>query len=748
MNLKTKIAIVTTILTLLFATFIMGPVFSVDPDPDIEPAGAPNYERYGPRVDDLMFSVWGDVLGESEALNDGDIDTMDWAAPASYIEPGGPAEWWTDADVTLGNYSEWGFYEHDINCQMWPIGHGNMTPQGYTLPADYKDGHNASDPNLYWIDYTCQKCLDARQFRRALAHLTDRGAMVANMKGYAAPMETFCFPGISAWENPDAPKYAYDTAAAEAALLAGGFKDWDSDDIMEYSPGHDGNLAELWELPTLMGYIRSDDPDRTFAGILLRNELIKLGIPQNFVVESRAECYYHAWVVYDYHVYTGGWGWGRVPDMYCDLWHSSKDIYPSAGGDNYNRYHSLEYDPVAWGLKMAATSEAAKPYCDACQMIIHRDVACIPTYTFAGFTARRTKYMASPPSEEEPYADKPWEGFCNELGSGYYSLWNPLNAHPQGFMKGGTFRQGLLVDIEKWSPVHAEWFYDWLVLWQIYESLIAYHPQDATKFVGVLAQDVPEELTWEFGGETCTRLRFKLCPGIRWHDLSLGACTPEDVGWSFLYLKNEVSVSSFFAVQFFETYATSANATVPWGDKPGPDEVDICFNVLSWLALEWASAVPIIPKAIWEGKESGTWNPEEHDAVIGTGPFMCNKDGVPGKIDYVQGQYVHLEANPYYYCKYVWPDVCTTDPGSGTPVRDGIVKIVDFGTVAFPGRIFTYDTRLFPTLPSWPSNFVVDSDQYLDVDKNGAIDVNDLIEIGVAFGKSWPPSYYEWVETP
>ncbi|UCH70619.1 MAG: hypothetical protein JSV29_01130, partial [Candidatus Bathyarchaeota archaeon] len=293
----------------------------MEPVPPIVPTSG-TFEKYGPRVDDLIFVVDYDL---SDPNFWDSIDLLDIPVPPEYV-----SLWLSDPEWTMGEYSDLGWYEYDINNQQWPTGHGEMTPPGWTgtEPA-VTTGH-------YWMNFTedgapfCQRCYDARQFRRALAHLTNRAAMVANMEGFAEPMETFIFPAIDDWENPITPQYVYSLALAEAAFLDGGFADWDSDDVMEYSPGHDGNLTELEDLPTLRGWIRSDDPDRTFAGIQLRGDLLDLGVPLDMPVADRSTCYYHAWVAYDYHVYTGGWSWRRVPDMYCELWHSSKDNYPSS----------------------------------------------------------------------------------------------------------------------------------------------------------------------------------------------------------------------------------------------------------------------------------------------------------------------------------------------------------------------------------------------------------------------------------
>jgi ABC-type transport system substrate-binding protein len=672
--------------------YIPIPALSVEPVPPIVPASG-TFEKFGPRVHDLIFVVDYDI-GDPNLWDN--IDLIDIPVPREYVSP-----WLSDPEVTMGNYSEWGWYEYDLNNMQWPTGDGDH----------------------YWQECdTCQKCYDARQFRRAIAHLTNRAEMVSHMGGYAEPMETFIFPAISFWENPDAPKYAYSLTLAAQALADGGFQDWDDDNVLEYSPGHDGVVVE--ELPPLQMWVRNDDPDRVFAGKLLADDLAYLGVPVDQHVADRSACYYHAWVAYDFHVYTGGWSWVREPDMYYELFHSGKDTYPMSGAKNYVRYHNKEYDKVAWGLKTAATTEEAKFYCDACQMILHRDAASIPTYTYDGFVAHGTNYGIH--TGEEVYKGKKWEGFANEFAVGFPNFWTYLNAHPQNFAKGGTLRQGMVVDIERFSPVQAEWFYDWLVLHEIYEPLVKGHPYNATEYVPWLAENY-EIGTWDKPGVgNCTKIRFHLVPNVRFHDLVL--LKAEDVAFTYQYMKDWVSVAWYRNVINFDHAEVIDNLTV-----------DVYFNIESLWALS-SSMIPILPKHIWEGKDPYVWNPEDHDAVIGTGPFICNKDGVVGRVDRMPGQCIHLVANPNYFRNYIWPDVCDADGNVG--VRDGKVTMIDFLSVAYPGRIFRYHPELYPELPPWPSEVIEEGDQPLDVNKDGAIDTIDLVEIGGHFGETWPPPWY------
>jgi ABC-type transport system substrate-binding protein len=497
---------------------------------------------------------------------------------------------------------------------------------------------------------------------------------------------------------------------------------------MEYSPGHDGVVIE--ELPTIMGWIRSDDPDRTFASIQLRDDLLALRVPLDMPVVDRSTWYYHTYVVRDYHISADGLS--SIDPRGCyEIFYSQSESHIG--------YHSEEFDYWFEKLLYATTMEEAFEACLMCQWIIARDVASIPTCALWGYWAHRTNYGTH--AGEEVYEGLKWEGFVNELGASFPSFWTYLNVHPQGFAKGGTLRQGLLVDIEKFNPVHAEWFYDWLILQQIYEPLITNHPYDVTEKIPWLCSNWTAG-TWELEGENCTRLRFKLLPSILWHDET--PVTLDDVGFSFTYMKDEASIANYWAVQNFYGYLTADNASNPdWDPLPGPGEIDILYDVESWHALEWAAGVPIIPKHIWEGQDSWTWNPEDHGAVIGSGPFMAvggegPHEGEVGWPDWTP-EYVHLVANPLYHRRYVWPDA--TNAAHDVMARDNVVTRADYDMVRWPDHKDTYDPRLYPLLPAWDTSWMnaTTGDHYLDVDKNGAIDVDDLLEISVRYGQEWPP---------
>lgn len=696
--------------------------------------GIETFEKFGPRATDIIFKVAGSLTAEANDLETGQIDLMDWAVPSDKVDA-----WDLDPDITMGAYDEAGWYEFDLNLQMWPIGHGAMDgvtgaeptrDMNWEFPDSWDEGH-------YWINYSCQRDLDAKKFRQAIAHLTNRDQLDTQFPGTIAPMETFIFPIIGGWENPAAPKYAYSITLANNSLNAGGFMDYDDDGRREYCKHvteREAWLAggpvppDVEEIPDIQLWRRTDDPIRSYAGELLRDDLGSLGVYVDDQAGSYGTCAPHAWKYYDYHIYTGGWGWGTVPDMYYELFHSDKDIYPLSDGDNYNRYHRQEYDALAQAFKEAATQGEAATALDACQVMAHDDVACIPLYTMSGYVAHRTNYGDFP--GEQQYKGLPWEGFVNEQGSGYYGSWvgySALNAHPQGYEKGGVIRHGLIEPPDILDPMDSESFYEWCILSKIYDPLLMNDPNDVTVYVPWLCSSYSEGTWVNPEGDTCSKVRVELIPNVLFHDNEL--LEPEDINFTYHYMQDAMAISSWSYTMDFHHMNWTGNA------------IDIYYNITSWLVLDYVGTVPILPMHIWESipptvpgdnTVPGSWayNPELEDTLIGTGPFRCNKDDVIGRIDRTLDEFFHLEANPTYFRKLVRPDFVTAGP---TPTPDGNVDLDDFMTAV--GQFGT-------SYPTWNPTY----GPIADVNKDRVVDIDDLMEIAVRYGgtgynNGYPPYY-------
>jgi ABC-type transport system substrate-binding protein len=706
------------------------------------------FEKFGPRVNDIIFRVAGSLSNEATDFEAGNIDFMDWAVPADKIDA-----WLANPAMVLEDYSEAGWYEYDLNLQMWPIGHGSMRPElgalgGAAPTTDMNWNFPASwDEGQYWIDYSQQRDLDAKMFRKAIASLTDRNSLSSAYPGSITPMETFIFPALGAgWENPAAPKYAYSIATAKSYFDQGGFKDYDGDGRREYCkhvaernawvPGQPAPI-DTEEIPDIQLWRRTDDPIRNTAGELLRDALAACFIFVDDHAGTYSTCTPHAWKTYDYHIYTGGWGWATTPDMYYECWNSEKDIYPNTDGDNYNRYHREEYDTISYDFKTAPSQTAATALCYDCQAMLHDDVACIPLYTMAGYVAHRTNYGVH--TGEEAYAGLQWQGFVNEVGFGYYGGafgFSSLNAHPAGYERGGTIRHGLIDIPAKIDPLDSESFYEAQIISKIYESLITRDPLNATRYIPWLCSSF-EEGTWvNPQGDTCSKVTVTLKSNILFHDNV--PLTPEDVVFSYGYKKEAMAVSESTVLKEFHSCVVDGNT------------IEIRYNSTSFLALSWVAGTTIIPKHIWQDYPPtkpgdptvpGSWSfdPESANKLIGTGPFRTDKDGIVGKLDISSGRdYIHLSANPTYHRKLVRPDFATPPAGPGQPVQptaDGKVDASDFGmTIGKFGDVYT---------TSWPDSTW---DPITDVNKDLTIDLDDIMETGARYGMTgcqlgYPPEY-------
>lgn len=741
MKLKSTVFVLAMMSVLILTTLGMVQVApQVTPVPPILPYPSGPFEKYGPRVDSIIFKVAGSVVTEHDMFVAGEIDVEDWSSPAERWE-----DWQEDPEITMGEMSEYGFIYYGFHMQRWPLGHGDHLPPGWSdFPAEYLSDHDpalwpAESPVLggtgerQWIDYECQRCQDATHYRKALAHLANRDAQIAYMMGAGTPITSLIMPGIKdAWEyldaggNPLYPTYECGLAYAEQELALGGFEDWDDDGVIEYSETRSAGAYE--ELPTSVFYTRADDDHRIYAGLLLSDDMSLLGMPHDLIITSYSEFSIQCWQVYDFDIYIEYWDWGDpLPDVYSEGFHSDKDWYPDIWSDNNIMYHSKEYDLLAEFFTNATTVAEAIPYCNAMQVMLAEDAPVVPMYTYVGYQSHRTEYGTWP--GEAQYDGRNWTGMDNYPGIGFPNAWTHLNAHPQGFEKGGILRQGLNLDPLNLDIMDAIWYYEGMVLENIYDPLITNDPNNMTEYIPWLCKSF-EEGTWTKPGVgTCTAINFTIIPGVLWQDGT--PLTLEDIGFSFWFTRECVSVT-YWAAKDYDSYVTYD--TDPARD--GNETIEIRLAKQSWLAPYWCAGVSIIPKHVWQdvGPDgSGPWVPEDHDAVFGTGAFRFYKDNIVGRVDRVPGTYVYLEPNPLYFRKYIWPDVC--DATHTPSVMDEWVDGSDFSEVAKPDNLFEdEDENGDWAIGAWG--------EPCDVNKDGHIGVDDLGEIGTHWNAEWPPEWY------
>jgi hypothetical protein len=711
------------------------PVFPSLWDPGTNPPYEATFEKYGSRVSDIIFEVMPSLTGESDALAAGLIDLMDWPTPTAYIP-----DWILDtgvgADIWMGTVSGLWYYEIDMNCQNWPIGDG----LGETLgPTQYPTPNGEGE---WWINYTRQRARDCREFRRALNYLFNRPSLLSTMKGYGVILDTFIPPVIGGWEafpngtafkdcdNP-IPTYSYDPALANTTLWNAGFRDYDGDGDIDYSKNR--TLAGKEDLPDLQLWIRSDDPFRSKLGQDLWDELLSIGIPVSGHIDTKENCFDHAWVKYDSHLYTGGWDIMNEPDYYYDAWHSSQDDYPRPSSNNYMRYHNKEFDYWGEKLKFAVTTDDAREALYHCEYIVANDTAGFPTHTDIGYQATRKQYGTF--SGEEQYAGEEWLGLVNEVGVGLGYEWSTFNMHPGIFEKGGVIRHGMLNDVTSLNPVHADWYWDWLILDQIYSYLVLSNPFDLSDYMPWMCHNYTIGRWFNAtSGTWGSKVNFDLIDNIYWHDTTI-RFNATDVKTTFEIMKLAKSVLFY-----------------PYVEKLDHVDIHSEFNVTVYYSVEscwiesWMAAFPMLPDYIWgvggyydqipdKTLYDAIWEatPEADGTLIGCASMKYHSR--------VESEYIRVTENPQCFRKLFWPDVL--DPVTMTPGdRDEIVGLVDFLQACLPGYQFTDEN---PD-GTWPDPLSVWG-PYVDVNYDRTVDTEDLVDIGFHYVPgipSWPPPYYKF----
>lgn len=578
------------------------------------------YDKFGPRVDDILIKIYQGRDQEFLALQSGDIDIIDWPLDyATYTNLLSQPTKYTVYPLTM-----YDMYNLEMNCLKWPI----------------------SDVN----------------FRRAIAYLVDKQTFFQNqLKSFSGSlMDTPIAKEWTTWYNDFTAKYVYSRANAIQVLNSAGYQDYDSDGKREYR----GSNGTTYELPAMDFYIRNDDPDRMHLGQdYIVPELLAVGLNVNPHIAPKQTCWTAVMTYpYNYYLYTGGWGPYTDPDYLYDQYHSKFGIeWYNARRDwcnNYVFFTNSSFDSWSSQLKYAATKADAITPAMKCQEILMDQVPMVPVWHSAGALASRANYGHW--SGEERYWDKPWAGMVNQRfihgmsTAGLNGYWTFLNAHAADWERGGVIRYGFMTGADVFNPIHADFYWDWEVLNKVYEFLVASNP-----YTG---DDIPwMAKSWTIGNWAPgkTSVTFNLFNNILWHDNV--PFTSADVKFTLEYMKLAFS-------PLFYTYVLDIDHI----NTPDAYTVEVCYNVQSTFALHWLGTVPMIPKHIWENIPAGnSRNGGEFETtgkLTGTGPFRFVSKTL---------QEIHLTDNPTYFRKLVRPDFYKT--GSPIPTHDGDVDIDDFG---------------------------------------------------------------------
>lgn len=655
---------------------------------------------YGPRTPELLVKIYYTSDAEFGALEADDIDITDWP-----LDPAWGKKFAIDPNIELRTFYDLGHYELDINHQRWPTG---VTEPRYKDPMTdtYKHWYGTNE----WDD-------EAKMFRHAIAYLTPKAKIETDvLKGTGIRQHTDVpTPAAEGWTDiPELERKGllkeYDPVKAAEILDAAGFVQSTTVENPDYDPETPGSAEYMRTDPRFGGileplkfWIRMDDPLRAQSGWLITAELRKAGIPVDPIETERTVCFKNVMVIYDYHLYTGGWGLSPdAPDSLYFLFHSSMywggtaDSYYGGVGwsANYNGFaHNYTmhkkyadpsipvgaetdyYDYWAYWAKYGGTFDAVYEAGLRAQEIAADLIPDVPLYAKLATMGFR----------------KGWTGLINFEGVGPTNGFSLLNMSSTHDPVRNQIRFGFKSNLEGPNPVTSEWMWDWIIIGLIYDSLIGFNPYNLAEEFGAMAEYWETDI-WEPGKMSVLfRLRAdtpeynSMAP--RFHNGDL--VRPLDIAFSWMFVKACGPGVAWVYTDVKDIVKVEVNATVPaelayYGVEQntalGPRDVKVYFDVQSYWAVHWVGFVTVLNERIWMAAN------EKYDWKFGTDAFDAMKvreykpwlsdvddDGIVDFTEDGSGIWIYKGASALPISTATWISFVANNPGrdTGLDYKDG-----------------------------------------------------------------------------
>jgi len=486
-------------ISVIASIFLVSPIFAVN---------SPRTQNFLIHVfltDSAEFSSFESDTGASA------IDIVDWP-----LSPDKVALYLNNPDIQLRDYSDVGAYEVDINNQRWPT--GVAEPRTYDpATGTYKHYFGTNEP---WDS-------KAVEFRKGISYLSNKGKWITDiLKGYGHRLDTMVpYGALAGWTdytdlNSKGLIYNFNPLKAAQTFEAAGFIQGTTPNPY-YDSGTPGSAQFLrtdprygGDLETLQFYIRMDDILRRDMGRDLTVELRKAGIPVNAKETDRTVCYNDVMVLYDFHMYTGGWSLSvDVPNTIYGLFHSNQywggtttSYYGGTGwSSNYDGIVDATHDAAAEQGKFGGSFAEVKAGGLLAQQRECELAALVPGYDRAAVKAFKTG----------------WTGILNYRGFGpdnFYSFVEGQNTlTPPGTGLNPTDNEidyGFKSTLSGPNPITTQWVWDSYLVGLMYDSMIGRNPFDLSMEYGLAAE------SWSFNAADSPypSALFTLRPGLTFHN--------------------------------------------------------------------------------------------------------------------------------------------------------------------------------------------------------------------------------------
>lgn len=265
----------------------------------------PDYWGGAPKIDELVFRIYGNAEALKLALTGGEVDAVSELPPSIFDSLDG------EPNITR-----------------------NVSSAGYLDSVSFN------------FEGTANPALKDEALRDALALSIDRQSLVDRVTlGYASVGDSLLLPTFTKWywEPPEDQVQGYDPDAAMAMLEAAGYTDSDGDGVREVPSGDPLSLEVL----TI-----SDQTYSVPSGKLLVGYFKDVGIDATIKTVTKSKAY-DLWAKQDFDMYVWGWGGDPDPDFMlsinttdqCLVW--SDGCYSDPAYDAMYKEQKLELDEAA-----------------------------------------------------------------------------------------------------------------------------------------------------------------------------------------------------------------------------------------------------------------------------------------------------------------------------------------------------------------------------------------------------------------
>jgi hypothetical protein len=541
--------------------------------PMINPAMAAN----GPRSDlDIVWYTTPDAA--YTALVADEIDMLQWSLTEEQriaVE--------ANPNLQIGQYVENGMMEFDLNNNRTII--------------DYPESTNPCS---------------VEKFRHVLEYLTPKDLIIASILLFSgsridAPV---CYPQTEGWVDLNVVTYDqnhngiiepgednypfnYNPDAAAALLASCSFGDTDANGYLNYP-----NDPVVWGAAAgqdttvfpLKICIRADHTHRREAGRLLYRQLegdpavpgdsvlaLSPAWAANGKIGGDFDTTDETWVQVravlspivmrdrNYHVYTGGWSFGRYPTYLFSLFHSMfwYPYGPNYVTDHAHPYEDMILEKLYYAANIGDAQNASVWYTR--EHVLH--CKNIPLWSYTSYVAWR----------------KELAGIVNMKGVGTINDYTFLNAYRAVNDVGDPVRFGSVSSWDRLNILYSQWYFEYALLDRVYTGLINVNPYDLAVDIPWVAQDW-EVGTWLDGTTEKTAVTYYLRKDV-------GCVAPQTKNFSGFFDAYDYEFTVWYNYAFDDSWAWSNFMDIHHTEIVDCATVKVYFDDVSM----WFVSEPIYP---------------------------------------------------------------------------------------------------------------------------------------------------------